>query len=218
MRSVLIVLVACGGGAVSPTPVANPPSSQDKCTVAVDKLAPVLAREFKKTLLPEERKEAIEECHKGNPEAVGVVDCIVKADSDPEIIACLEDDRPKKRLTEPHQDLDKLVDNLRVYHISHEVLLEGNAALTPAQECCKYPDGKCPAGSWSGDPWKLLNFDDTKARVFQYRFEGTRKKVVIEAIADRDCDGIPIKFRRELELRDDGKLHITVDDGKQTDD
>ncbi len=218
----IATLAACGSTAPAPKPkppeTKKPVAAQDLCAVAFDKLAPMVERRFQTKISPDERAKGLEECRAGDKEAMVVVECIAKAADDDAIVACMQASEPKKKLDEPHPDLDQLVENLRIYHISHEVLLAGNVALTPAKACCSYPDHLCPAGEWKAETWNIVGLDNTKARHFQFRFEGTRSKVVVEAVGDLDCDGKLITFRRELEMRADGNMHITVVDPKPEDD
>ena len=86
-------------------------------------------------------------------------------------------------------------------------------ALTPAKPCCQFPTKKCPPEPKPNESLtEILELDLSKERAFQYRFESTGHKAVIEAVGARDCDGKTITFRRELEWRSDGNMHITVQD------
>jgi hypothetical protein len=204
---IAIVLVGCSGPASTP---ARPPSNQakDDCTIAVDKVYATLARHGAHTD-PGARQSAIDDCRKspGDPS----VACVVAAADDAAIQKCITP-APKG---EPGDQLDVAVQQLRTYFFVNETFTDQNIALTPATPCCQFPSKKCPADS--APPAFLvdvLELDFTKERAFQYRFESTSRKAVIEAVGDRACSGKLVTYRRELELRNDGNMHITIDDPK----
>jgi len=206
MRWCLVVLlVACSS---SPKPRTG---STGDCEKAVDKLFAMLARRGMEQ--PEgQRAVTIEECKRASKDAS--VGCILAAPDDDAIEKCLKP-APKG---EPHDQLATMVQNLRTYYFVHETFTDMKLALFPAKPCCEFPTRKCPAEQAPNDWWtNVLKLDVTTERSFQYRFESTSDKAIVEAIGDLDCDGKTVTYRRELEQRSDGNMHITINnppDGK----
>jgi hypothetical protein len=181
----------------------NTATTADECTVATDKLFALL--EHKGRPLPaDKRGDLIEECRKqpGDP----MIRCVAAAADDDAVERCFT--APKG---EPLDQLTMATNNLRTYFFVHETFANMKAPLTPATPCCRFPTKKCPAESSPDETLtQILELDLSKERDFQYRVEATDRKAVIEAVGDRDCDGVTITYRRELEMRDDGNMHITV--------
>jgi hypothetical protein len=120
---------------------------------------------------------------------------------------------------EPGDGLDQAAENLRTYFFVHETFTDQKVALTPAKPCCQFPTKKCPPETAPNEVLTdILKLDLSKEHAFQYRFESTARKAVVEAIGDRDCDGKTVTYRREVEQRDDGNMHITVIDPPESDD
>jgi len=202
MRTWLVVLlVACSG----PTKKSGGAIASD-CERAVDKLFAMMGR---RGFAPPDgqRPVTIEECKQvpNDPSRA----CILAAPNDDAIEKCLSP-APKG---EPHDQLADMIQNVRTYYFIHETFTDQKLALFPAKPCCQFPTKKCPPDA-SADEWwtAVLKLDVTTERSFQYRFESTSDKATIEAVGDLDCDGKTVTYRRELEQRDDGNLHITVFD------
>lgn len=210
-RSVLVVLLlgaACssksGGTATkSPSP-AQPTTANEPCAAAVDKVFALLKRRGDEPD-PSQRGAAIGECRK-NPNDP-VVACVLAANDDAALERCMTP-APKG---EPLDQLAQMTENLRTYFFVHETFTDQKVALTPAKPCCQYPTKKCPPETAPNEILTgILELDLSTEREFQYRFESSGKKAVIEAVGDRDCDGKTVTYRRELEHRADGNMHITV--------
>lgn len=185
-------------------PVDNKTAEADSCATAVDKLFAMLApRGF--TPEPGQRDGAIDECRK-NP-SDPTIKCINDAKDEAAIEACMN--APKG---EPIDQLDAMVEKLRTLFFVHETFANKQVPLTPAKACCSFPTKHCPPEKTPDEFWAVLELDLTTGRDFQYRLEATDKKAVLTAIGDRDCDGRTVTYRRELEWRSDGNMHITVDD------
>ncbi len=78
------------------------------------------------------------------------------------------------------------------------------AAVTPAQNCCAFPDGLCPADAqvWEASPvWRALNFSIASPHYCNYSFQsnGTGPDATFTAMAwcDANCDGIVDVWRME---------------------
>lgn len=205
------VLVGCGDKA-KPTTTTPPGNTTAKpatggCAGAVDKLFAFAARQGN-TIPPEQREPLIAECNKKPDDPM--IGCINSAATDEAIDACF---RPPKKHGEPHEQLDIAVDALRTYYFVNETFTDENVPLTPAKACCQFPGKKCPAETAPNQVLKgIAGLDLTVERSFQYRFESTANKAVVEAVGDLDCDGKTVTYRREVERRDDGNIHITVKD------
>ena len=202
-----LLAVGCSGnsgGSAQPSsaPVAK---AADPCPAVIDKVFAVLARRGS-PVDPDRRAPAVEACRK-NPSDPTIA-CVNAAKDDAAIDRCMT--QPKG---EPRDELAQATQNLRTYYFVHETFTDQKVALTPAKPCCQFPTKKCPPETVPNE-WltKVVGLDLSKEREFQYRFESTGNKAVIEAVGDRDCDGKTVKFRRELEWRSDGNMHITVDD------
>jgi hypothetical protein len=212
-RVVLVVsILGCGDKApatkTTPPPVQNTPAATaDRCTIAVDKLF-AMAKRMGREIGAEQRSGTIEEC-RTRPADDPTITCLAASNSDDEIHACM---KPKPK-GEPGDQLDAAVDHLRTYFFIHETFTLQKIALTPAKPCCQFPANKCPPEP-NPDAYlrDIVKLDFTTERAFQYRFESDGNKAVLEAIGDRDCDGKTVTYRRELELRNDGNMHITVTD------
>lgn len=218
-RSVLVVSLlgsvgACkSGGAAGTSPSgAQPPQAgggsaapaNDPCTAAVDKLFAFLSRKGYEGDASQ-RARATEECRERPSDPV--VACVLAAKDDAAIEACMTP-APKG---EPQDQLEQMTRELRTYFFVHETFTDQNIGLTPAKPCCQFPGKKCPPETAPNEILtRVLKLDLSKEREFQYRFESTSKKAVIEAVGDRDCDGKTVTYRRELEWRADGNMHITV--------
>lgn len=154
---------------------------------------------------PGQRDGALAECRKKPDDPV--IACVVKAADDAALEACMA---PKPK-GEPIDQLEEMTQNLRTYFFVHETFTDQKHGPVPAKACCEFPTKKCPAettpNEWFTD---VLKLDLSKERAFQYRFESTSTKAVIEAVGDLDCDGKTVTYRREVERRDDGNMHITV--------
>lgn len=219
-RSVLVVSLlgsvgACkSGGAAGtpPPPGAQPPQAgggsaapaNDPCPVVVDKLFAFSKRKgFEGDAT--QRARAIEGCRASLDDPA--VACVLAAKDDAAIEACLTP-APKG---EPLDQLEQMTQELRTYFFVHETFTDQNIGLTPAKPCCQFPNKKCPPEAAPNEILtQVLKLDLSQERDFQYRFESTSKKAVIEAVGDRDCDGKTVTYRRELEWRADGNMHITV--------
>jgi hypothetical protein len=201
---------ACSGASRGgETPVSAPPSSSsaagsDACESAVDKLFGLLAR---RGAAPDPglRDGAVADCRTRPDDPIFA--CVNGAADDAAVEACMT--APKG---EPFDELARVVENLRTYFFVHETFTVERVPLTPAQACCRFPDQRCP--SQAPDPilTDLLELDLSTPRRFQYGYESTGTKAVIEAVGDRDCDGVTVTYRREVEHRADGNMHITVID------
>jgi hypothetical protein len=205
---IAIALVGCSGGSTA-KPQSPSNTATDNCAVAVNKVFAMFAREGRGDPEPGAKERVIEECRKTPNDPLA--SCVVAAADDAAINKCM---MPKPK-GEPGDQLDAATLQLRTYFFIHETFTDEKIALTPAQPCCQFPSKKCPPET--APPEYLVNvlgLDFTKERAFQYRFESTGRKAVIEAIGDRDCDGKTVRYRRELEQRDDGNMHITIDDPK----
>jgi prepilin-type N-terminal cleavage/methylation domain-containing protein len=71
--------------------------------------------------------------------------------------------------------------------------------LTPAQSCCAYPDGLCPANpaDWDTPTWEKLGFSVRKPHRFRYEYQsdgstadGGTARFTVRAVADLDCNGV----------------------------
>jgi hypothetical protein len=214
-RAVLVVSLlgsigSCKSGGSAGT--ASPPKADgsaapagDRCTVAVDKLFAMMKRKGFDDDDPSRRMRAIEGC-RAHPEDPTLA-CLLGAKDDAAVEACVTP-APKG---EPQDQLEQMTQSLRTYFYVHETFTDQNVALTPAKPCCQFPNKKCPPEAAPNEILtNILELDLSKEREFQYRFESTDKKAVIEAVGDRDCDGKTVTYRRELEWRADGNMHITV--------
>lgn len=219
-RSVLVVSLlgsACssksGGTATSPPPTGQPQAGPgnaapagDRCVTATDKLLGMLKRKGQRDD-PNRRDRAIEVCRQQPDNSL--VACVLEAKDDAAVERCLT---PAPR-GEPFDQLAEMTRNLRTYHFVHETFTDQNVPLTPATPCCQFPTKKCPPETAPNEIWTgMLKLDLSKERAFQYRFESSGDKAVIEAVGDRDCDGKTVTYRREVEWRADGNMHITVID------
>jgi hypothetical protein len=198
-----LLLVACSSPAAPVPPVQAVSKKPDPCETAVDKLTQTVKRRFDKQVTPDERTQAIESCRKAPGDAT--IACLVAAPDDDSVVTCMTG--PKG---EPKDQLDAVVEKLRTYHFVHEHFPRTTVALTPPQTCCSFPSKKCPAGDWSNETWKIVGLEFTDEHQFQYRYDGSSKIIVVEAIGDPGCTGKLLTYRRELELRADGKVHITI--------
>jgi hypothetical protein len=206
------VAAGCSEPAKKTTTTAKPGAgSADGCDAAIDKVFAAAARRGA-TVDDGSRSEAIEECRK-NPDH-RMVKCLKAAKDDADVEGCFAPPGPQKG--EPYEQLHAMTESLRTYFFVHETFTDQKVALTPAQACCKFPTKKCPPEKQPNYILSdVLQLDLSKEREFQYRFESTSKKAVIEAVGDRDCDGNTVTYRRELEWRSDGNMHITVIDPKE---
>jgi len=173
----------------------------------------VVKRRSGTEITPSQRDAAIEECRKAPDSERANIACLNKANDDDAIVKCIEEETAPTAQGEPAAELAHLVRQLRTYYFVHETFPRGTVALTPSQACCSSPTKKCSsAGQWTDPIWQLLELDIKQDHLYQYRYEATDKKAIVEAVGDPDCDGKPITYRRELEFRDDGNMHITVTD------
>jgi hypothetical protein len=196
-------------------PAAPPPLQQvtkaDPCETAIDKVLALAKRRSGRDSPPGQREAAIEECRKAPESERAEIACINKAEDDDAIVRCFEEREAAKG--EPAVELAHLVQQLRTYYFVHETFPRASVALTPAQACCSFPAKKCSsAGQWTDQVWKILELDLEQEHLYQYRYEGDGRKAIVEAVGDPDCDGKTLTYRRELEFRDDGNMHITVTD------
>lgn len=223
LLSVAGASAGCSGDSKKPAPPpvqgrAEPPAagsgsavSGDPCPGAVDRVYALLARKGV-TADPAGRDGAIAEC-RANP-TDPVVACVVAATTDLAVENCVMPvvgaAAPKG---EPYDQLEAATENLRTYFFVHETFTTQKVALTPAKPCCTFSTKMCPP---EAKPDRILTdilkLDLSTERGFQYRFESTGNKAVVEAIGDRDCDGKTITYRRDLERRADGNMHVTVTD------
>jgi hypothetical protein len=202
-----LLFAACSGSSTRPAPPQQV-TKADPCEAAVDKLIAAAKRRSGHELGPDQREAAIEECRQAPESERTYVSCINSAGDDDAIAACMEPPPPKG---EPAVELARLVQQLRTLYFIHEKFPTGSVALTPSQPCCSFPNKKCSsAGQWTDPMWKLLEFDLKQEHDYQYRYEATDNKAIIEAIGDPRCDGKTLTYRREMEFRDDGNMHITV--------
>ena len=199
--------------ATPPTSANAPAATGDRCATAIDKLFG-LAKRIGREIGPEHRAGAIEECRQ-RPADDPTITCLVAATTDDDIHACM---KPKPK-GEPGDQLDAATEQLRTYYFIHETFTAEKVPLTPAKACCQFPTRKCPPETNPNAILKdILKLDLSTERAFQYRFESDGNKAIIEAVGDRDCDGKSVTYRRELEYRSDGNMHITVTDPPAADD
>jgi hypothetical protein len=193
-----------GGGPAGAQAPAGQSGSGDRCTTAVDKVFALMVSEGRPAD-PGLRDGAVEECRKTPDDPT--IACVVAATDEAGVKACMN---PKPK-GEPLDQLAAMTENLRTYFFVHETFTSQQVGLTPGRPCCQYPTKKCPPEAAPNEILTgILMLDLSKEREFQYRFESSGDKAVIEAVGDRDCDGKTITYRRELEHRADGNMHITV--------
>jgi len=188
-------------------------AASDDCTKVMDKVAKMLSSKGY-DMEPDEKAAAIASCRETPTDPS--IKCVLAATDDAAIEACMTP-APKG---EPIDQLDSVVENLRTLFFIHETFTDKKLPLTPSKPCCKFPNKKCPPETKPDAHWAVIekSVDGksqelvSKERNFQWRFESTSKKAVIEAIGDLDCDGKSVTYRRELEWRGDGNMHITVTD------
>jgi hypothetical protein len=187
-------------------------SGTDRCPIAVDKLFAMMER-LGHDVDPDAREAALVACRKKPDDPTAA--CIVAASDDAAIERCLA---PKPK-GEPLDQLARATESMRTYYFVHETFTTENVPLTPAKPCCQFPTKKCPPETAPNQVLtELLELDLSTEREFQYRFQSADDRAVIEAVGDRDCDGKTITYRRELEQRADGNMHITVLDPRAGDD
>ncbi len=180
-------------------------SGSDPCAIAVDKLFALIATKGAAPA-PDQRASALAEC-RNNPNDPTLA-CIVGASGNAAVEACL--DAPKG---EPIDQLEAATEKLRTYYFVNETFTIQKLPLIPARACCTYPDKKCPPETSPGEWWTdVVGVDLSTPRSFQYRFESSGDMALIEAVGDRNCDGKTVTYRRELERRGDGNMHVTVTD------
>jgi hypothetical protein len=90
--------------------------------------------------------------------------------------------------------------------------LPGAVGLTPAGDCCKQPDGKCPGAhaSWEHKEWKAIGFSSPEATRYRYSLvvkgKGKKATVTIHAEGDPTCKGAPEVWESEGVTGADGAL------------
>jgi hypothetical protein len=200
-----LVAAACSGKPKPDPGNIAAPGTGDGCVTAIDKLFGVMARAGRPAD-PGLRDGAIEDCRTRPDDPL--LACINAAPDDAAVHQCMTAPRG-----EPRDELERAVTALRTYFFVHETFTEQNVPLTPAAACCTFPNQRCPAEAAPDRILtEILELDLTAERRFQYRFQSASMKAVIEAVGDLDCDGTTVTYRRELEWRDDGNMHITVTD------
>ncbi len=209
---VIAVLGACGNSSpAKPTaPISQTRAALgDQCPAAVDRLLAVMAGEGSGPD-PAKRERAIAECRQKPDDPL--VGCILAAapTDDAAVLACL---RPPAQ-GEPLDQLRLAVDALRTYYFVHETFTDiPSTGLVPAAPCCSFPRNRCPPEAAPNETLvNLAALDLSTSRAYQYRFESTGSRAVLEAVGDPDCDGTSVTYRRVLEWRSDGNMHITVED------
>ncbi len=187
-----------------PTARLGTAAADDRCVTAVDKVFTLLKRKGHETD-PRQQAGAVEQCRRTPNDPT--VACLLTATDDPAVERCMS---PASK-PEPVGQLAQMTENLQTYFFVHETFTDQKLGLVPAIPCCQFPTKKCPPQPAPDAIWTdVLKLDLTKDRDFQYRFESSSTKAVLEAVGDRDCDGKAVTYRRELERRADGNMHITV--------
>jgi hypothetical protein len=201
-----------GGSARTPPPTGQSPqpgrgsaaATNDSCATAVDKIFALLKRRGNE-IDPSQRAGVIDECRQRPDDPL--LACVLGASDDAALERCMT---PAPQ-GEPLHQLAQITQNLRTYFFVHETFTDQKIGLTPATPCCQFPTKKCPPETAPNEFLRdVLELDLSTEREFQYRFESSGRKAVIEAVGDRDCDGKTVTYRRELEQRADGNMHITV--------
>jgi hypothetical protein len=84
----------------------------------------------------------------------------------------------------------------------------GTFGPVPEAPCCASPGGRCPPGEGSYGPlWDTMAIRPELAEHYQYWVEHDGAEIRVRAVADLDCDAVPMTFEligrpRELELEE----------------
>jgi Tfp pilus assembly protein PilE len=127
----------------------------------------------------------------------------------------------KSKTIEAMEGLDKLRAGAKMYYQSEHYdkntgdLLPkrfppGDAAWTPATDCCAQGQRCFDLSAWNKAPWIQLHFALADPHYFQYRFKSsgtnTAAKATLEARADLDCDGVYSSYLVELEVDEENGI------------
>lgn len=198
MRTALVILVVM---------VAGCSKKQDDCQRFVDRSKSVIEgfmKEGSKELKSSDLDQLVEKCRKehgkpGNKDDE-LMTCVLAAKDDAAVNACwaaaFGDYRSKGKKTEAQLQLNKLGKNLKVEFVTNAEFPKGKTGPTPAEDCCKGPDGKCPVtDAWAKDPvWSALDFEMYDPHRFRYTYDSDGKTATATAIGDLDCDGTAITY------------------------
>jgi len=182
-------------------------SKKDDCQRFVDKSKSMLegmAKGAGKELTSADMDRLVAQCREkhgkpGNKDDA-MMACVLDAKDDAAVAACwtaaLGDYKSKSQRTEAQLQLGKLGKNLKVAFVTNAEFPKGKTGPTPAEDCCKGPDGKCPVtDAWAKDPvWQALEFEIYDPHRFRYTYESDGKTATATAIGDLDCDGTAITY------------------------
>ena len=103
----------------------------------------------------------------------------------------------KSKRTEAELYLNKIVRSAKEFAITNEQFPVGTSGPTPAVECCKGPQAKCPPepAQWQVAPWQHLDFFIEEPHRFRYTYTSDGKTFTATAIGDLDCDMKTITYK-----------------------
>jgi type II secretory pathway pseudopilin PulG len=102
----------------------------------------------------------------------------------------------KSKASEASLQLNRMSKRAKTYFGENGTFPQGNAPLTPAEDCCKQPNVKCAANpsDWDNPVWKALEFSIDEPGNYRYDYQSDGKTFVAHAVGDLDCDGTPATY------------------------
>ncbi|MBP6835682.1 MAG: hypothetical protein KA190_00190 [Kofleriaceae bacterium] len=193
--AVLAATVAgCGGGAPAEraTSVATTASDCDRYVTRVQPgLTRLAARSHDAAAAPsgDELRASCQDA--ARPPAM---DCILAADDDGAVDACLEAEygRPRKRrVTEAQLVANRLGKSSKNHFVEMAAYPTGDTDWTPATPCCGQAQQRCAVdlAAWQAEPWRSLDFTVEEPHQVRVKYRGTASAYTATFWTDDDCDG-----------------------------
>ncbi len=140
------------------------------------------------------------------PTAVAVIGVLAAV-----AIPAFMDYMKKSKKTEASLILNKMAKNLKVFHATNGAFPKGRVGPSPVGACCEGPRGKCDdPKAWDAPLWQEIDMRLDEPHMFQYAYTSDGAKVVIKAIGDLDCDGVPVEYVLEALVNPDGSVSATI--------
>ncbi|HEY1559188.1 MAG TPA: DUF4190 domain-containing protein [Kofleriaceae bacterium] len=125
-------------------------------------------------------------------------------------VSAFKDYMKKSKKSEASLQLNSIARHAKAYYAEHDEFPKGNAPLTPADDCCKGPNAKCPTSpaDWNTPVWQALDFSIDEPTLYRYDYQSDGKTITAHAVGDLDCDGTPGTY--ELKVTSEGGIPATT--------
>jgi hypothetical protein len=115
-------------------------------------------------------------------------------------VPAFKDYMKKSKSTEASEQLNFMGKRAKIAFGENGEFPRGTASLTPSQDCCGQPEGRCSTtgADWNSPVWQALRFEIDGEVNYRYDYTSSDgKSFVAHAVGDLDCDGVPAVYQLE---------------------